>query len=681
MTSRSLQHQDSKGFSVEKTCSVIKIKIEKPEDEEKEKMSFCPKGNCHVLHFLCKHELAKIAGEQGWKFILEEKDGKLVAKLLVKNETAIEECRDKLRKFITKVLPNLCQVNFDLSPLSSTTHSNSGNEASNQGSDHDNREHSDKVHSNRNHDNNDPLQKSLACLLPLVAGVQNRAHLLYNKDSNCLVITGETETVKQLYMKAKAKLYIITMKTGFRSTLQGHLLKTFGIIDRLKGQYPDVGAVLEDCNTKLSWTGTEENITICQQEMEKLIGEIKTLNFPVSAMLQKLLSVPEIKSLIDTLLLKEGIICVWQVNEARDVQVWSVKSSSAKLFELKIRENFKEQSFSVKDFPFVLEVSSSGFGLSAEEMKHVLVEETNDAVNVAAMSNTMQKIIQHLQTMEDPHSAGNSGSKERDNPAGIQKNSCTIEVRGMSQHTSDDTVELYFESRRAAGQPVDIEKFNASKREKDGVIFITYETAEVVKLVLDRQHVLDKCPLTVQLVQESESAPSKFYEEKIFFRNMNTTTTQNSLESFLRSKVQETPSEFLYGKEDGTVLVSFNGCPDFEKLKHACQQSPLDESLLEAEQVPISHCVSVYGAQEKTTCDTLECYFENRRRSGGGDVSEVKEISTGTFVITFENSSVVDRVCQRSHVVDGSTLAVQVFYQVLGFRHSYARPPLKVEYF
>ncbi|XP_033729496.1 uncharacterized protein LOC117318642, partial [Pecten maximus] len=229
------------------------------------------------------------------------------------------------------------------------------------------------------------------------------------------------------------------------------------------------------------------------------------------------------------------------------------------------------------------------------------------------------------------------GKTDGGDNSGKQTKSCTIEVHGLDKQTSDDTVELYFESKRAAGQPVDIEQFDTSKRKNDGVVFITYKTAEVAQLVLERQHTLEKSPLTVRLFTGLEPGPSQFYQKKIFFKNMSQTTTRKGLKSFLRSKIQVSPTEFLFGKEDGTVLVTFDVAPDFEKVEQACQKSSLDKCFLEVKRVPVSPSILVSGVSEKTTLSTLEFYFENTRRSGGGDVTDVKEISNRTFVISFED--------------------------------------------
>ncbi|OWF37130.1 Eukaryotic translation initiation factor 4 gamma 3 [Mizuhopecten yessoensis] len=650
------EKQVAEDFSVESICTAVKVKIVKLEDEEKEKMSFYPKGNSNLIHYLCKHDLANLATEQGWKLILEKMDQKLLPKLLIKKEVPIENCRDKVRELIVKALPNLHQEKCDLSSLSN------------------------KEPSDRELDNKGPLQQALACLVPLIKAGQNQADVLYDKDLNCLIITGPTETVKQLHMEAKVKLYSVTMETVLESPSHGCLLRTFRVIDKLRGQYHGLTVVVQDCNTKVTWTGTEENIRGGREEMEKFVREIKANTFHVSKVMKKLLLTPEIKHYIDNVLQRDGITCVWQVTETRQVQVWSMQASSSKRVGLKIRENFKEEAFLVKDFPLISKLSKLGFGLGTADMNHFSVEETSDTVHVAAKSGTMQKIYQYLQDLEDQPTPGKQPSVNQEGDNSEKTTSgCTIEVRGMDKLTSNDTVELYFESKRAVGRPVDIENFDASKREKDGVIFITYENEEDAQLVLGRQHTLDKSSLTVRLFEALEPVPDPlFYQEKVFFRNMNSNTTQKMLENFLKSKVNVFPIEFLYGEEEGAVLVTFDGSADFEKLKNACQNSPLENCLLEAKRVPVSQSVLVSGVGKRTSLNTLKFYFENSRRSGDSDVTEVKEISDGYFLAIFKDPEVIDRVCQRTHKLDGKTLTVQTYHEMLGHRVSHTGPTFKV---
>ena len=49
----------------------------------------------------------------------------------------------------------------------------------------------------------------------------------------------------------------------------------------------------------------------------------------------------------------------------------------------------------------------------------------------------------------------------------------------------------------------------------------------------------------------------------------------------------------------------------------------LDGKNLTVKQVEVCNCVTVTGLPDNTTEDTIMLYFENSRRSGGGDVCKV----------------------------------------------------------
>lgn len=48
--------------------------------------------------------------------------------------------------------------------------------------------------------------------------------------------------------------------------------------------------------------------------------------------------------------------------------------------------------------------------------------------------------------------------------------------------------------------------------------------------------------------------------------------------------------------------------------------------------------IEVRGMKESTSKDSVELYFDNKRKSGGGEVEEVKgEVEDGVLYVTFEN--------------------------------------------
>lgn len=55
------------------------------------------------------------------------------------------------------------------------------------------------------------------------------------------------------------------------------------------------------------------------------------------------------------------------------------------------------------------------------------------------------------------------------------------------------------------------------------------------------------------------------------------------------------------------------------------------------DRVPICSCIKVKGLRTETSCDAIEIYFENSRRSGGGHVSHVERIEKDQVLVYFEN--------------------------------------------
>uniref|UniRef100_A0ABM0M7L7 Poly [ADP-ribose] polymerase n=1 Tax=Saccoglossus kowalevskii TaxID=10224 RepID=A0ABM0M7L7_SACKO len=166
---------------------------------------------------------------------------------------------------------------------------------------------------------------------------------------------------------------------------------------------------------------------------------------------------------------------------------------------------------------------------------------------------------------------------------------CTIEVTGFNPDTSAETIELYFENTRRSGGGVVTEC-----RRRGNKFIVTFENQDAVRRVLEQPtHVVKHKTL---LVQKAE--PDK--------PEMNTV------------------------KEIVDVLDDKTNCT-----------------------------IEVTGCDPDTSPETIELYFDNKRRSGGGDVSECRQ-EGDKFFVTFENEDVVRCVLEQpTHVVKNTTLLVK----------------------
>ena len=78
---------------------------------------------------------------------------------------------------------------------------------------------------------------------------------------------------------------------------------------------------------------------------------------------------------------------------------------------------------------------------------------------------------------------------------------------------------------------------------------------------------------------------------------------------------------------------------DFESLFHKVSNDKkgLEGKKPRLERVPVCSCILVTGLKKETTDDTIQLYFENEKRSGGKDVSEVERFRKDQALVHFED--------------------------------------------
>ena len=78
---------------------------------------------------------------------------------------------------------------------------------------------------------------------------------------------------------------------------------------------------------------------------------------------------------------------------------------------------------------------------------------------------------------------------------------------------------------------------------------------------------------------------------------------------------------------------------DFEKLTKACKKRPLDQKYLNVRKIRKCRSVCVSGLDDTITEDAIQNFFENKRHSGGGPISDIDlQTDIGICIIQFENS-------------------------------------------
>jgi len=80
---------------------------------------------------------------------------------------------------------------------------------------------------------------------------------------------------------------------------------------------------------------------------------------------------------------------------------------------------------------------------------------------------------------------------------------------------------------------------------------------------------------------------------------------------------------------------------DFELLfrKVSKDKKGLEGRKPHLKRVPICSCILVTGLKQETTDDTIGVYFENEKRSGGKDVSQVERKGKDQALVYFKDPS------------------------------------------
>lgn len=88
-------------------------------------------------------------------------------------------------------------------------------------------------------------------------------------------------------------------------------------------------------------------------------------------------------------------------------------------------------------------------------------------------------------------------------------------------------------------------------------------------------------------------------------------------------------------------LFLFTYFSDFESLFHKVNKDRkgLEGKKPRLDRVPICSCILVTGLKKETTDITIELYFENEKRSGGKDVSQVERKGRDQAVVYFDDPS------------------------------------------
>ncbi|KAK3600835.1 hypothetical protein CHS0354_014196 [Potamilus streckersoni] len=237
-----------------------------------------------------------------------------------------------------------------------------------------------------------------------------------------------------------------------------------------------------------------------------------------------------------------------------------------------------------------------------------------------------------------------------------------IRVMGFTKSISQDTLEMFFENKkRCGGGEIENLEWGRNKRE----VFITFKDSSVVQSVLEKQKSepfhLEQLKLTVE-----EYVPLPPDPLRLFLTNLSPRVTQELLILYLEPRCNATPAKIVFGRVQGAALVTFSEPPDVELLLKKVKERPLEGQNIQVVRVPITSSIQLSGLPLSATRDTIELYFENAKRSGGGPVADVKHTKDKkSCIVSFKNSEDAERVCMRPHTIDKKEIQVCLYYECL----------------
>ncbi|CAG2243965.1 unnamed protein product [Mytilus edulis] len=257
-------------------------------------------------------------------------------------------------------------------------------------------------------------------------------------------------------------------------------------------------------------------------------------------------------------------------------------------------------------------------------------------------------------------SSTNKEEKKDDSEQSIKM----IKVSNIPTGSSEYSFRYYFENKRKSGGG-DIADLDYD--EDSHTAIITFEEEDAVEAVMSKTHRFDEQTLDVK--RYVKPPPLQYvpkYKDKVFITNISPKTSKDGLENFLELKSKCIPEEIIFGEAESTAIVTFEQPPDMEQLQTVCMRRQLDGSHLSIHTVPITDCIVVTGYKDNTSSDTMEYYFDNKRRSGVEGVREVKLVEDdGKFLVYFIDPESALQVCNRQHKLEGRILKVQVYYECL----------------
>ncbi|XP_076461057.1 uncharacterized protein LOC143293736 [Babylonia areolata] len=266
--------------------------------------------------------------------------------------------------------------------------------------------------------------------------------------------------------------------------------------------------------------------------------------------------------------------------------------------------------------------------------------------------------VSRASPQQSSRSAGSAGTAAVSASTGLT----TVSVRGLPPSTSTDALMCYFENKRSGGG--DVKEIHLDKR--SGVFFVTFEEQEVAARVAARSHIFQNQTMDVRLEE-----PPQPYTDRILLTNLPAVRTTDELKYFVEAKTQVSVSSILFGDSGDVAVIMFESHIDHKEVQAALTRKPFKGHALSVDSIPQSCTILVKNLPKHppVSKELLMFYFENPRKSGGGEVTNVEIDREGQYaLVTFADPEVAVRVsaAARELKLHSSVLAVSLYLECLG---------------
>ncbi|KAL4231447.1 Poly (ADP-ribose) polymerase [Mactra antiquata] len=263
-------------------------------------------------------------------------------------------------------------------------------------------------------------------------------------------------------------------------------------------------------------------------------------------------------------------------------------------------------------------------------------------------------IVSHISDIQVESNTPDTDTIDSDT---LQEAVDTIEVQGFKENCTEDGLKFYFENSRRSGGG-DIVSINFCQNKK--YLIIKFLDHKVVQSVLAKNHKVEGCVLSVR--------PFIVSKTDLLLEEVPVDASEEHLMNFLEAKLKMIVTSVTLNSENRKALVSFEKAIDFNKVADVCQKFKINNVNMKLIQVPITSSILITDLPKGVTESGISLYFENIRRSNGGDVMSTElQPDCSYCVLTFKDASVVPRVCKKTdHKIDGQLITVKPYIELFG---------------